>query len=133
MTNRINIDLAQGPIVGRTDDAHDLSELVVVVSPSEERISKNHFGHAIGQESEAQRKGGREKMNGEADEKVHHVSDCSSYTLHGCFGLRCQRGENTHMQPALQISMLVLYVREPSSTSGARYHKVTTWHKESRA
>lgn len=30
------------------------------------------------------------------------------------------------MQPADQISMLVLYVREPSRTSGARYHNVTT-------
>lgn len=30
------------------------------------------------------------------------------------------------MQPADHISMLVLYVRLPRSTSGARYHKVTT-------
>lgn len=30
------------------------------------------------------------------------------------------------MQPTLQISIEVLYVREPSRTSGARYHNVTT-------
>lgn len=32
----------------------------------------------------------------------------------------------THMQPTLQISILVLYVLDPSKTSGARYHSVTT-------
>ncbi len=40
-------------------------------------------------------------------------------------------GTNTHMHPTLQISMLVLYVREPSRTSGARYHSVTTYDPSS--
>ena len=34
---------------------------------------------------------------------------------------------STHMQPTLHRSILVLYVRDPSRTSGARYHNVTTW------
>ena len=34
------------------------------------------------------------------------------------------------MQPTLQMSMLVLYVRDPRSTSGARYHNVTTWRHQ---
>lgn len=36
-------------------------------------------------------------------------------------------GPVTHMQPTLHMSMLVLYVLEPKSTSGARYQSVTTW------
>lgn len=33
------------------------------------------------------------------------------------------------MQPTLHMSILVLYVLEPSKTSGARYHSVTTYYQ----
>lgn len=35
------------------------------------------------------------------------------------------------MQPTDQMSMLVLYVLDPSSTSGARYQSVTTYEMSS--
>jgi hypothetical protein len=45
-TYRIDVDLSKHLLLRRSDDPHDLSELIVVVSPSEEGVAQDHLGHA---------------------------------------------------------------------------------------
>lgn len=82
---RVDVDLAECPLVRGSDDAHDLSELVVVVPSTEERVAEDHLRHALG---------GRE---GQGGRKRHQLLATVEYT-----------DASTHMQPALQMSMLVL-------------------------
>jgi hypothetical protein len=88
-TYGVDVDLPQRSVVGRADDAHDLSELVVVVSASEERVAEDHLRHAV-------RKGTRIK------EEWKEVLGSAAFG-----GSTFTGRANAHMQPALQISMLV--------------------------
>lgn len=40
---RLSSNVSQGPVVGRTHDAHDVRELILVVSPTEKRHASYHF------------------------------------------------------------------------------------------
>ena len=46
MTDRVDVDLSEHLLLRRSDDAHNLRELIVVVPTSEERVAQDHLGHA---------------------------------------------------------------------------------------
>lgn len=46
-TYRIRLDLRQCRLTGRPDDLHNLHQLIIIVSPAEERVTSNHLGHTI--------------------------------------------------------------------------------------
>lgn len=43
-THRISSNFAQDPFVGRSDDAHDVQQLILVIAPSEEWHACYHLG-----------------------------------------------------------------------------------------